>query len=81
MSRRKDRERFQVRKDLYPEYKGYRGPEERPPSKPELKPLVCTVCGRKRNVPTETPEEGFVCTICRPEDSTEGATEGTATGE
>lgn len=67
MSRRKDRDQFERRKRLYPEYKGYRGPEERPPGKPDLKPLVCTVCGRKRNVPEETPEEGFICTVCKPE--------------
>lgn len=80
MSRRKDRETFRVRKSLYPDYKGYRGPEERPPSKPELKPLVCTVCNRKRNVPVDTAEEGFVCTVCRPEGAGEGTAGETAEG-
>ena len=76
MSRRKDREQFRSRKALYPDYKGYRGPEERPASKPELKALVCTQCGRKRNVAVDTPEEGFICTICRPDDAGKEPAEG-----
>ncbi len=37
-----------------------------PPSpRPELKSVVCSICGRRRNVPPETMEEGFVCARCR----------------
>ena len=81
MSRRKDREQFRSRKSLYPDYKGYRGPEERPPSKPELKSLVCAQCGRKRNVPVDTPEQGFTCSTCRPEDASKETAEAPAKGE
>lgn len=36
-----------------------------PPPRPELKSAVCSICGRRRNVPLETVEEGFVCARCR----------------
>ncbi len=61
---RKDRERFAAIKRLYPAYKGYRGPQPKPEPKPELKTIACTRCGRKRNVPLETEEKGFVCEAC-----------------
>lgn len=37
------------------------------PPRPELKSVVCSVCGHRRNVPVETVEEGFVCARCREE--------------
>lgn len=65
MSKRKDREQIERRKRFDPGYKGYRGPTVRPEPKPELKIVMCTVCGRKRNVPPDTKEEGFVCAACQ----------------
>lgn len=64
MSKRKDREKFERIKRLYPEYQGYKGPRINSPSPPELKSLVCTRCGRRRNVSLDVPEEGFVCVRC-----------------
>jgi len=37
-----------------------------------MKPLVCTVCRRKRNVPESTLEEGFVCAACKPPEKPSG---------
>lgn len=67
MSRRKDRERVTAIKRFYPGYKGYRGPPSKPETKLELKAISCTLCGRKRNVPLETEEKGFICAACQSE--------------
>ncbi|MFH1485066.1 MAG: hypothetical protein ABIH46_03260 [Chloroflexota bacterium] len=69
MSRRKDRERYELRKRLDPNYKGFRAPEVKPEPKPELKPLTCPACGRVRNVAVDTPEEGFICSSCQKEEA------------
>lgn len=65
MSRRKDRERYQLRKSLDPGYRGFRGSELKPEPKPELKSITCSVCQRTKNVPADTPEENFICASCR----------------
>ena len=69
MSRRKDRERFDAMKRLDPDYKGFRGLASEPdrPGKTPLEAAICTVCGRKRNVPRGVAvEQGerFVCATC-----------------
>ncbi|MBI2907795.1 MAG: hypothetical protein HYX92_09085 [Chloroflexi bacterium] len=66
MSRRKDRERYQVRKSLDPGYQGFRGPEPKPETKPEVRTAVCSVCKRVKNVPADIPEDvDYVCAACR----------------
>ncbi len=72
MSRRKDRERFEAMKRLNPDYQGFRGYEVEPtsPGAAPLQAMVCTVCGRKRNVPVGValdPQAPFVCQQCRDE--------------
>lgn len=69
MSRRKDRERFEAMKGLDPDYQGFRGHAGEPSNrgKAPLESLVCTVCGRKRNVPRGVAldsGEGFMCASC-----------------
>ncbi|MDP2953024.1 MAG: hypothetical protein Q8O76_06890 [Chloroflexota bacterium] len=64
MSKKKDREKFELRKRFDPGYQGYRGPTEKPVFKAETKSLVCSRCCRRRNVPPDTPEENFVCLAC-----------------
>lgn len=38
-----------------------------PSPRQELKSVVCSVCGRRRNVPVDTLEKGFICARCREE--------------
>lgn len=64
MSKRKDRDRVLRRQRLDPGYKGFRGFDARPPSKPSLRALICTVCGRKKYAEEDVPEEAFVCKSC-----------------
>jgi hypothetical protein len=69
MSRRKDRERFEAMKGLDPDYQGFRGHADEPSNqgKAPLESMVCTVCGRKRNVPRGVAldsGDGFVCATC-----------------
>ena len=72
MSRRKDRERVLAQKRLNPNYVGFRGYDrepERTGSTP-MTSLVCSVCGRKRNVPVGVAQEQgdrFVCSSCAEE--------------
>lgn len=73
MGRRRDRERFLIRKKLDPNYAGFRGYQPKPESKPELKSIACTLCGHKRNVPQDTEEEGFVCATCHSTEAGEAA--------
>lgn len=70
MSRRKDKERFQRMKRLDAGYKGFRGHQEEPSVPPriqEVVPVVCIMCGRKRNVAygTSIPQEGYICLTCK----------------
>ena len=65
MSHKKDKEKLTLRKRLDPKYAGFRGNQPRPVPKPSLKVLFCTVCGKKRNVPLDSPEESFICASCR----------------
>ena len=74
MSRRKDRERYAAMQRVNPDYKGFRGYEVEPtsPGATPLQAMVCTVCGRKRNVPVGValesgPGRDFVCQQCRDE--------------
>ena len=68
MSRRKDLERFLRLKLDNPDYQGFRGGNtvtEKPAL--ALESVVCSVCGRKRNVASDTiPEDrdSFVCMTC-----------------
>ena len=70
MSRRKDRERFLQLKQQNPGYLGFRSGStavEAAPA-PELASVLCSVCGRKRNVPVESVAgagEDFICIRCQ----------------
>ena len=69
MSRRKDLERFLRLKQDNPSYQGFRGGNTvtEAPS-PALESVLCSVCGRKRNVASDTiPEnrDDFVCMSCQ----------------
>jgi len=70
MSRRKDRERFLQKKRLNPDYSGFRGYGKEPerPGQTPMQTVVCSVCGRKRNVPLGVAleaGENYVCLKCR----------------
>ena len=70
MSRRKDRERFESMKRLDPDYRGFRGHGNEPsrPGKTPLEAVVCSNCGRKRNVPRGVALElgdTYTCASCR----------------
>ncbi len=69
---RKDRERFRRLREINPDYSGYRGLNALaippPPSETETDTVVCSVCQRKRNVPTnDLPDDlsTFVCLRCQ----------------
>jgi hypothetical protein len=71
MSRRKDRERFLQKKQLNPEYKGFRGGAgggvgaDAP-----LETVTCSKCGRRRNVAVGIAleqGESYICLSCREE--------------
>ena len=70
MSRRKDRERALAQKRLNPDYPGFRGYEHEPGREGSI-PLtiaVCSVCGRRRNIPVVVAQEQgekFVCMSCQ----------------
>lgn len=76
MSRRKDRERFEAMKRLDPDYKGFRGWRQEPShGNAPLETVVCSRCGRKRNVARGVAlEQGdaYVCTSCREAESAQG---------
>ena len=69
MSRRKDLERFRRLKEQNPNYAGFRGANAAPVEpQPILETVVCSVCARKRNVPSHTvPDDrsSFVCRSCQ----------------
>ena len=72
MSRRKDRERVLAQKRLNPNYVGFRGYDREPARTGDtpMTSLVCSVCGRKRNVPVGVAQEqgdSFVCSSCAEE--------------
>ena len=72
MSRKKDRQRVEAMRRLNPDYEGFRGHDNEPtrPGKTPLTSIVCSVCGRKRNVPVGiAAEQGdrFVCATCTEE--------------
>ena len=67
-------------KRLDPDYKGFRGLASEPdrPGKTPLEAAICTVCGRKRNVPRGVAaEQGerFVCAACITEGRETASTE------
>ena len=78
MSRRKDRERVLAQKRMNPNYVGFRG-YDREPARTGSTPmtsLVCSVCGRKRNVPVGVAQEQgdrFVCSSCAEEQAASAA--------
>ena len=69
MSRRKDMERYLLRKQQNQDYVGFRGGETMAAPVPvALESVVCSVCLRKRNVEVDTlPEDRstFVCMNCQ----------------
>ena len=72
MSRRKDRERYEAIKSEDPNYQGFRGygEEAAKPEAPVFETVVCSQCGRKRNVPVEVAQEQgeeYICLSCREE--------------
>ena len=76
MSRRKDLERFLRLKEQNPNYVGFRGANAPPvETQSSLETVICSVCARKRNVPSHTlPDDrgSFVCLSCQeaPESAT-----------
>ncbi len=71
---RKDRERFLRLRESNPDYVGFRGSDTaatvQPPSQPATETVVCSVCSRRRNVPSDSlPEDlsTFVCLSCQEE--------------
>ena len=71
MSHRKDLERFRRLKEQNANYVGFRGASAAPVDpEPTLETVVCSVCARKRNVPSHTlPDDrgSFVCLSCQEE--------------
>ena len=69
LSRRKDLERFRRLKEQNAGYVGFRGANAAPLEPPPiLETVVCSVCARKRNVPSDTlPDDrsSFVCLRCQ----------------
>jgi len=70
VSRRKDRERILAMRRANPDYAGFRGSDQEPSRTGDtpLAAAVCSVCGRKRNVPVGTvmeQGEAFVCLSCQ----------------
>jgi len=73
---RKDRERFLQLQGENPDYIGFRGSNTviTRVTPPATETVVCSVCNRKRNVPTDSlPEDRgtFVCLRCQ-DDSGDG---------
>ena len=69
MSRRKDQARFLRLKQRNPDYTGFRG-RNTVTAKPQvlLESATCSVCGRKRNVASDSlPEDRdtYVCARCQ----------------
>ena len=75
MSRKKDRERYEAMRRINPDYKGFRGRGSEPDRSKTtpLEAIVCTACGRKRNVPVGIAIEqrdSYVCARCTDEGRT-----------
>ena len=74
MSRRKDQERFLRLKQQNPDYMGFRGPGTVTAKAPvALESVTCSVCNRKRNVPSDSvPEDRdtYVCARCQDNEAT-----------
>ena len=74
MSRNKDRERFQAKRQRNPGYVGFRGYDVEPdkPGQTPTQVLTCSVCGHKRNVPLGIAREAgdsYVCLACQEDKS------------
>jgi hypothetical protein len=71
LSRRKDRERYQRLKQQDPDYGGFRGAISTPTkAPPAMASVVCSGCGRKRNVPVDTlpaDRSSYLCLSCQEE--------------
>ena len=70
MSRRKDQERVRRLKQQNPDYVGFRGVRTEATPPPALESVECSVCGRRRNVPTESlpsDRSTYMCLRCREE--------------
>ena len=69
MNRRKDLERFLRLKQDNPDYLGFRGANTvTEKSAPAMESVTCSVCGRKRNVTSDTippDRDSFVCISCQ----------------
>lgn len=69
MSRRKDRERYQHLKQQNPDYGGFRGVTSTPTkAPPAMESVVCSGCGRKRNVAVDTlpaDRSSYLCLRCQ----------------
>ncbi|MEK7814508.1 MAG: hypothetical protein AAB291_01175 [Chloroflexota bacterium] len=76
MSRRKDRERYQSLKQQNPDYGGFRGVTSTPiKAPPAMESVVCSGCGRKRNVPVDTlpaDRSRYLCLRCQEEQAKAG---------
>jgi len=71
LSRRKDRERYQRLKQQDPDYAGFRGVTATPTkTPPAMESVVCSGCGRRRNVPADTlpaDRSSYLCLRCQEE--------------
>ena len=69
MSRRKDRERYLRLKQHNPDYSGFRGATAAPArTSPVVESVVCSGCGRKRNVPADAlpaDRSTYLCLRCQ----------------
>ena len=69
MSRRKDQERFLRLKQQNPDYVGFRGfSTANVRAQVALESVTCSVCNRKRNVPSDSlPEDrdSYICARCQ----------------
>lgn len=69
MSRRKDMERYLRLKQANPDYTGFRGSKAGTAKPPlALESVVCSVCHRKRNVPSANlpaDRASYVCLTCQ----------------
>jgi hypothetical protein len=76
LSRRKDRERYQSLKQQNPDYIGFRGMNSAPTkAPPAMESVVCSGCGRKRNVPADTlpaDRSSYLCLRCQGEQARAG---------
>ena len=76
MSRRKDLERYRRLKQDNPDYLGFRGADTVTEMQAAaLESVTCSVCGRKRNVTSDTipaDRESFVCLNCQESSLPEG---------